>query len=152
MIFDAISGSPLKLRQISSKNDCRAHTRRSAESVSRRVQARAASEGVFHGTVAIFEVRLSFVAPFLPWLTAPRAIGYFFRKLDMKSSPAEQLFQMITGFALSQSISVAARLGIADLLKDGPKGSDELAKSAGVDESSRAPAAVFGRPGCFRRV
>ena len=56
----------------------------------------------------------------------------------MKSSPAEQLFQMITGFALSQSISVAARLGIADLLKDGPKGSDELAKSAGVDESALA--------------
>ncbi|HEY1268910.1 MAG TPA: methyltransferase [Candidatus Binatia bacterium] len=56
----------------------------------------------------------------------------------METSPAERLFQMITGFALSQSLSVAARLGIADLLKDGPKGSDELAKSAGVDESALA--------------
>ena len=44
----------------------------------------------------------------------------------------------VSGFALSQSISVAARLGIADLLKDGPKGSDELAKSAGVDKSALA--------------
>jgi|SRR5581483_3166627 hypothetical protein len=56
----------------------------------------------------------------------------------MEKSPAERLFQMITGFALSQSLSVAARLGIADLLKDGPRESHELAKSAGVDESALA--------------
>lgn len=56
----------------------------------------------------------------------------------MEISPAEQLFQMITGFALSQALYVAARLGIADLLKEGPKGSDELAKSVGADSSALA--------------
>ncbi len=56
----------------------------------------------------------------------------------MEKLPAERLFEMITGFALSQSLCVAARLGIADLLQDGPKGSGELAKSAGVDESALA--------------
>ncbi|MCP4540330.1 MAG: methyltransferase [Chloroflexi bacterium] len=46
--------------------------------------------------------------------------------------PRLALLQMITGFWISQAIYVAAKLGIADLLKDGPKGSDELAKSAGA--------------------
>jgi tRNA A58 N-methylase Trm61 len=36
---------------------------------------------------------------------------------------------MITGFWTSQAIYVAAKLGLADLLKDGPKSSDVLAKS-----------------------
>lgn len=52
--------------------------------------------------------------------------------------PAEQLFRMITSFAVSRSIYVAAKLGIADLLKDGPKGSDELAKSVGADKGAVA--------------
>ena len=39
------------------------------------------------------------------------------------------LLQMITGFWTSQAIYVAAKLGIADLLKDGAKSSDLLAKS-----------------------
>jgi hypothetical protein len=51
----------------------------------------------------------------------------------MGALPAERLFQMITGFAVSQAISVAARLGIADLLADGPKGGDELAAAVGAD-------------------
>jgi SAM-dependent methyltransferase len=54
----------------------------------------------------------------------------------MEMMPAERLFQMITGFAVSQAIYVAARLGIADLLKDGPKGTAELAKSAGADHGA----------------
>lgn len=36
---------------------------------------------------------------------------------------------MITGFMVTQSIYVAAKLGIADLLKDGPKSCDELANA-----------------------
>lgn len=55
---------------------------------------------------------------------------------DLKNSndvpPKLALLQMITGFWVSQAIYVAAKLGIADLLKDGPKSSDELAKSAGA--------------------
>ncbi|HKC64705.1 MAG TPA: methyltransferase [Pyrinomonadaceae bacterium] len=43
--------------------------------------------------------------------------------------PQIALLQMATGFWVTQSIYVAARLGIADLLKDGPKTSDELARA-----------------------
>lgn len=53
---------------------------------------------------------------------------------DMASSQA--LLQMITSSWISQTISVAAKLGIADLLKDGPKNSDELAKATGTHARS----------------
>src|SRR5437763_85123 len=43
---------------------------------------------------------------------------------------------MMAGYWLSQAIYVAAKLGIADLLKDGPKGSGELAQAAGADPRS----------------
>ncbi|HSG41977.1 MAG TPA: methyltransferase dimerization domain-containing protein, partial [Anaerolineales bacterium] len=42
------------------------------------------------------------------------------------------LMQMITGYWTSQAIYVAAELGIADLLRDGPKSYDLLAKSTGT--------------------
>src|SRR5262245_27065533 len=48
--------------------------------------------------------------------------------------PAQQLFQMITSFAVSRSIYVAAKLGVADLLKDAPKRSDELADQVGANK------------------
>ncbi len=43
--------------------------------------------------------------------------------------PKVALLQMITGFWISQAIYVAAKLGIADLMKDGPKSSNAIAKS-----------------------
>lgn len=43
--------------------------------------------------------------------------------------PAAQLLQMIAGKATTQLIFVAATLGIADLLRDGPKSIDELAEA-----------------------
>lgn len=43
-----------------------------------------------------------------------------------QGSLSVELMRMLQGFQLSQAISVAARLGIADLLKDGPRSSDEL--------------------------
>jgi SAM-dependent methyltransferase len=46
--------------------------------------------------------------------------------------PQIALLQMMTGFWVSQSIYVVARLGIADLLRDGPKTSEELAEKAGA--------------------
>jgi O-methyltransferase/methyltransferase family protein len=46
--------------------------------------------------------------------------------------PAMALRQMLLGYRFSQSIYVAAKLGLADLLKDGPKGSDELATAVGA--------------------
>ena len=47
--------------------------------------------------------------------------------------PQAVLMQMITGAWVSQLIYVAARLGIADLLKDGPKSADALAGSTETD-------------------
>jgi len=48
----------------------------------------------------------------------------------------ETLMQMITGAWVSQAIYVAAKLGIADLLKDGSKTSQELATLTNVDANS----------------
>lgn len=42
-------------------------------------------------------------------------------------SPQQALLQMTTGYWLTQSIYVAAKLGIADLLKEHPKTAAELA-------------------------
>jgi Dimerisation domain len=44
-----------------------------------------------------------------------------------------ELVRMITEYRVTQAIHVAATLGIADLLADGPRTSDELADSAGAD-------------------
>lgn len=50
--------------------------------------------------------------------------------------PEAKLTQMITGSLGSQAIYVAAKLGIADLLADGPKSVDELAAAADADAPS----------------
>lgn len=72
--------------------------------------------------------------------------------------PIEALLQMIVGTWVSRAIYVAAELGIADLLKDGPHSSEELATATGVDARSlyrvlRALASVGvfaeGSPGYF---
>lgn len=47
--------------------------------------------------------------------------------------PQIALLQMATGFWVTQSIYVAARLGIADLLSDGPKTIDELARTTNTN-------------------
>jgi hypothetical protein len=46
------------------------------------------------------------------------------------------LLEMITGSWMSQAIHVAARLGIADLLAEGPRCSDDLARSVGAHADS----------------
>ncbi len=46
--------------------------------------------------------------------------------------PPVALLQLVTGYWVSQAIYVAAKLGIADLLKDGPKNDGELAKATGT--------------------
>ena len=45
------------------------------------------------------------------------------------TSSAEVLLRMIDGYRLTQLLYVAAKLGIADLLHDGPKSSQELAQA-----------------------
>jgi SAM-dependent methyltransferase len=51
-------------------------------------------------------------------------------------SSASALFQMATGYWVSQAIYVAAKLGIADLLKDGSKSCVVLAARTGTDAPS----------------
>jgi hypothetical protein len=46
------------------------------------------------------------------------------------------LLQLMAGKWASQAIHVAAELGIADLLKDGPRSTDEIAKIVGVREDA----------------
>ena len=48
-----------------------------------------------------------------------------------QASPSVQLQQLISGHWIAQAIAVAAELGIADLLADGPRSSDDLAQAAG---------------------
>jgi len=44
-------------------------------------------------------------------------------------SPQEQISRMLSGYWISQALYVAAKLGRADLLKDGPRTADELASA-----------------------
>ena len=46
----------------------------------------------------------------------------------------QDMLDLISGFWISQAIYVAAKLGIADLLQDGPKSAAVLAKQAEVHE------------------
>jgi O-methyltransferase domain/Dimerisation domain len=50
--------------------------------------------------------------------------------------PPFVLFRMVTGYYVSRAIHVAARLGIADLLAEGPRDHDELAKATGTHADS----------------
>lgn len=60
---------------------------------------------------------------------------------SMQTSPGQvgrppnrtQLYELIGSMRVTQLIYVAAKLGIADQLKDGPKSSEELAATAAVD-------------------
>src|SRR5437763_14331362 len=44
--------------------------------------------------------------------------------------PPLQMLQLISGFWVSRCVYIAAKLGIADLLKDGPKTTEELAAAS----------------------
>jgi O-methyltransferase domain/Dimerisation domain len=46
-------------------------------------------------------------------------------------TPLAELMRLINGYQVSQAIHVAATLGIADLLKDGPRRSEDLATTTG---------------------
>ena len=50
-----------------------------------------------------------------------------------EAPPARALLRLITGDLVSRAIYVMAKLGIADLLRDGPQGSDVLAQATGTD-------------------
>jgi hypothetical protein len=46
--------------------------------------------------------------------------------------PISVLYQVGTGHYFSQALNVAAKLGVADLLKDGPRQADDLAQACGA--------------------
>lgn len=50
--------------------------------------------------------------------------------------PEAQLMQIVGGAFLSQAVYVAAKLGIADALADGPRATQDLAAQTGTDERS----------------
>ncbi len=51
-------------------------------------------------------------------------------------SPSVAMFQMVRGFWVSRAIYVAAQLGLADLLKNGPKSSEQLAQATAMHPPS----------------
>jgi len=65
-------------------------------------------------------------------------MGLQHRSVLFESAPPPQfaMLQMITGFWVSRAIYVAAKLGLADLVKDSPKTADELAGLTGTHSPS----------------
>jgi ubiquinone/menaquinone biosynthesis C-methylase UbiE len=53
-----------------------------------------------------------------------------------EASPAQTLLQLTSGYWVSQAIYVVAKLGIADILKDGSKSCEDLAKATGAHVQS----------------
>src|SRR5262245_669360 len=51
-------------------------------------------------------------------------------------SPAQALLQLTSGYWVSQAMYVVAKLGIADLLEDGSKSGEDLAKVTGTHAQS----------------
>ena len=61
------------------------------------------------------------------------------------TGPQAELLRLAYGALAAQVVYVAAKLGLADLLKDGPRAAADLAAAAGVDAA--LPAALPARPG-----
>src|SRR5262245_851383 len=55
---------------------------------------------------------------------------------ESEAPPQLAMLQLITGFWVSRAIYVAAKLGLADLVKDSPKTADELARLTGTHSPS----------------
>lgn len=55
---------------------------------------------------------------------------------EPKQDAGQQIAQMLTGYWISQSLYVAAKLELADRIADGPKSPEELAASVGADARS----------------
>ena len=53
-----------------------------------------------------------------------------------QAEAAQELFRIITGYRVSQMVYVVAKLGIADLLKEGPKSAEALAQATHVHANS----------------
>lgn len=56
--------------------------------------------------------------------------------MEIAPPPPVQMVQMLAGFQISQALYVAAKLGVADQLLDGPRPVADLADAVGADPSS----------------
>ena len=55
---------------------------------------------------------------------------------NSQASPQEVIFGIALSYLVSRCLHVAAELGIADLLKDGPKNTEDLARATGAHHLS----------------
>jgi len=55
---------------------------------------------------------------------------------EATGTPSDQIFQILTGFWTSRVVYIAAKLGLADLVQDGPKTAVELAEATGTHAPS----------------
>ena len=70
-----------------------------------------------------------------------------------KSQLREELLQITNGYIISQCLYVVAKLGIADLLKDGPRDSGDLARACAVQANPlRRILVALSRLGIFRET
>jgi len=58
------------------------------------------------------------------------------RTAGVETPPAAAMLQLIASFWMSRALYLAVKLGVADLLKDGPKHSEELARATGMHPPS----------------
>ena len=69
-----------------------------------------------------------------------RTVGFFHRQtertLALATNPQQHLNELICGYWHSQCVYVAAKLGIADLVADGPRSVEDLAKTTGTHAPS----------------
>ena len=57
-------------------------------------------------------------------------------KPDPDATLEQQLFKLLAGYEVSQALHVAAKLGLGDVLRDGPKSSAAIATEVGANEQS----------------
>src|SRR5262245_1858424 len=50
----------------------------------------------------------------------------------MSENPHDQLARLLSGYWYTQAVYVAAQLGLAELLRDGPRSAQELAQATGT--------------------
>lgn len=68
------------------------------------------------------------------WMVANSDMRFRLNQMPSQQPPA--LFQMASAYWLSQAIYTAAKLGIADVLGDGSKSAEEIARAVDADEDS----------------
>lgn len=68
-----------------------------------------------------------------PWLRDRSGVGATKEAGSRNGNLPPVLFQMASSYWLSQAVYVAAKLGLADLLRDGPRSCQELAAATGTN-------------------